>query len=795
MRAVFRLIAVVVVALVATPVLAGPWGGLPDAVARLQVNPANGAAEAVVAEAEESVVFEAKAGRLPVVAVLQEVYASLVTRLPDGEERVRRLHERIAAALVVYGSAHPESDFSNAAAAWTLAAGYDRTSPAVDLLRRTLLPPVDPEDGAVWTAPIDGASLVFQPPSRVRVGCSEIDRRCRENEVYFRWVEVPGVWIESTEVSNDRYRGCVEVGVCSPPKDDFRFNNRDRGSEPVVGVTWRQARSYARWAGRDLPSEAEWERAARGKELRWRFPWGNARGTGLANVWDGPLVGGGPLAVGSFPPTGWGVHDMAGNVWEWCEDRYRLGFKDLPADGSAMASGWGRSVRGGSWRRDIDLARVSARSWYEEGYRADDLGFRCAMSDSSEVSDARVLSIAGRAFPVDIEPGRELYGADLSVEDRRYLERRAITWLVLEERAADAVLQVASLLRRDPRDRVAIDLLEWVEQELVDEAQAGHLTTVRELRSGYLEAVSGIQRLEPRLLETNDRLLAALRVCGESFARRGERDTAASCFEEGLRIAPNDAAFRRGLESLVPKPGELRTWAADGKDMAWVPSGTFRFGATEGDRQAATDELPASDFIVGGFWLDRSEVTNTEYRRCVDAGPCTPPRRSDAYDDPNRASHPVLWVTWFQARDYATWAGKRLPTEVEWERAARAGSTQRFPWGDKWVPAKGNAMGAEGVDHWSAAAPVGSFPANAWGIHDLIGNAAEYVQDVYHLSFGGAPRDGRPCEQETGPIAERRRVVRNGSFLDAPARQRVSRRSSRKPTEAHHAIGFRCAAD
>jgi len=795
MRAVFRLIAVVVVALVATPVLAGPWGGLPDAVARLQVNPANGAAEAVVAEAEESVVFEAKAGRLPVVAVLQEVYASLVTRLPDGEERVRRLHERIAAALVVYGSAHPESDFSNAAAAWTLAAGYDRTSPAVDLLRRTLLPPVDPEDGAVWTAPIDGASLVFQPPSRVRVGCSEIDRRCRENEVYFRWVEVPGVWIESTEVSNDRYRGCVEVGVCSPPKDDFRFNNSDRGSEPVVGVTWRQALSYARWAGRDLPSEAEWERAARGKELRWRFPWGNARGTGLANVWDGPLVGGGPLAVGSFPPTGWGVHDMAGNVWEWCEDRYRLGFKDLPADGSAMASGWGRSVRGGSWRRDIDLARVSARSWYEEGYRADDLGFRCAMSDSSEVSDARVLSIAGRAFPVDIEPGRELYGADLSVEDRRYLERRAITWLVLEERAADAVLQVASLLRRDPRDRVAIDLLEWVEQELVDEAQAGHLTTVRELRSGYLEAVSGIQRLEPRLLETNDRLLAALRVCGESFARRGERDTAASCFEEGLRIAPNDAAFRRGLESLVPKPGELRTWAADGKDMAWVPSGTFRFGATEGDRQAATDELPASDFIVGGFWLDRSEVTNTEYRRCVDAGPCTPPRRSDAYDDPNRASHPVLWVTWFQARDYATWAGKRLPTEVEWERAARAGSTQRFPWGDKWVPAKGNAMGTEGVDHWSAAAPVGSFPANAWGIHDLIGNAAEYVQDVYHLSFGGAPRDGRPWEQETGPIAERRRVVRNGSFLDAPARQRVSRRSSRKPTEAHHAIGFRCAAD
>jgi len=712
MCAVFRLIIPVF------PVLAGPWGGLPDAVARLQVDPADSAAEAVVAEAEESIVFEATAGRLPAVAVLQEVYASLVTRLPNGEQRIRRLYERIAAALVAYGSAHRESDFSNAAAAWTLAAGYDRTSQAMGLLRRTLLPPVDPEDGAVWRASIDGADLVFQPASRVRVGCSETDRRCRGNEVYFRWVEVPGFWIESTEVSNDRYRSCVEVGACSVPKDNFRFNSSDRGSEPVVGVTWRQARSYARWAGRDLPSEAEWERAARGKELRWRLPWGNSRGTGLANVWEGPFGRGGPVAVGSFPPTGWGVHDMAGNVWEWCEDRYRLGFKELPADGSAMTSGWGRSVRGGSWRRDINLARVSARSWYEEEYRADDLGFRCAMSASSEVSDTRVLSIAVRAFPIDFEPGRELYGADLSTEDRRYLERRAITWLVLEERATDAVLHAASLLQRDPQNRVAIDLLEWVEQELVDEALVGHVATVRDLRSGYRQAVSGNQRLERRLKETDDRLLTALHVCGDSFARNGETETAASCFEEGLRIAPNDAGFRRGLESLVPEPGEIRGWAADGKDMAWVPGGSFRFGATEGDRQAATDELPASDFIVEGFWLDRNEVTNAEYRRCVDAGACTLPGRTDAYDDPNRASHPVLWVTWFQARDYATWAGKRLPTEVEWERAARAGSTSRLPWGDKWEPAMGNAMGTEGVDYWGAAAPAGSFPANAWGIHD-----------------------------------------------------------------------------
>ncbi len=792
MRIVFSLM---IVASLASPALAGPWGGLPDAVARLQVDPGDSAAEAVIVAAEASILSEAAAGRLPAVTALHEVYASLVMRIPGGEGRIGRLDARVASVLVSFGTNHREVDFSKAAAAWTLAAGLDPTSPAMGLLRRTLLPPPDPEGGAVWRAPIDGADLVFQPASRVRVGCSEMDRRCRENEVYFRWVEVPDVWMESTEVSNNRYRRCVAAGACSPPADGFRFSVGDRESEPVVGVTWRQARSYARWAGRRLPSEAEWERSARGMELRWRFPWGNARGTGLANVWEGSIQGHGPLAVGSFPATGWGLSDMAGNVWEWCGDRYQHGLKNLPADGSPLTSGWGRSVRGGSWRRDIDLARVSARSWYEEVYRADDLGFRCAMSASTSTSDARVLSIARRAFPIEFEPGRELYGADLSAEDRHYLERRAIAWLMLEERPADAVFLAATLLRRNPRDRVALDLIDWVEEELVDEARVGHLTTARKLRSEYRQALSGNQRFRRRLQDTDDRLLAAFRECGNTFARRDERDLAASCFEEGLQMAPNDAVFRRGLELLEPKPGEIRTWAADGKDMAWVPGGTFRFGASEGDRQAATDELPASDFIVEGFWLDRNEVTNAEFRRCVDAGACTSPARTDAYDDPNRASHPVVWVTWFQAQDYSEWTGKRLPTEVEWERAARAGGADRFPWGEKWDPAKGNVLGAEGVDHWAAAAPVGSFPANAWGFHDLIGNAAEYVQDVYHSSYGGAPRDGRPWEQETGPITERRRVVRNGSFADPPARQRASRRSSRKPTEAAKAIGFRCAAD
>ncbi|MDX2436675.1 MAG: SUMF1/EgtB/PvdO family nonheme iron enzyme [Acidobacteriota bacterium] len=137
----------------------------------------------------------------------------------------------------------------------------------------------------------------------------------------------------------------------------------------------------------------------------------------------------------------------------------------------------------------------------------------------------------------------------------------------------------------------------------------------------------------------------------------------------------------------------------------------------------------------------------------------------------------------------------RLPTEVEWEYAARAGGVERFSWGDRWDVGMANGLGTEGVDHWGAEAPVGRFPPNPWGTYDLFGNASEWVQDVYHPSYSGAPRDGRAWEQEIGPISERKRVVRGGSFADPGSKQRVSDRVNRRPDEVHRGTGFRCATD
>ena len=796
MRLSARLIIVVCFVAAATMAVAGPWGALPDAVARLQANPQDQSAQGVVEEAEASILREVSNGHLAAVAVLMETYASLVVQLDDGDSRLRSQETRAAVALLAWGDARQGSTLNAAATAWTLAAKYDSTSPAIERLRQILLPPIDPEGGQTWRSPVDGAELVYQPPFRIRVGCSENDRRCRGNEVFFRWVDISGLWIDSTEVTNQRYQICVDAGRCTPPSDDTAFNDPGRGQLPVVNLTWSQAREFSRWVGRRLPSESEWERTARGKGFRARFPWGNGRRIEFANVWDETMAAGrGPLPISTFASTGWGVYDISGNVWEWCQDRYQSGFKELPDNGRPNRNGVGRVVRGGSWRRGIDLARVSARSWFEEDYRGDDLGFRCALGPSSEISDSKVRSIADRIFALRSTPGSELVGVELSAEDRRYLERRALTWLMLEGRAGEAVLQAASILRRDPRDPVALDLLEWVEGEMVEEALNGDVGLLISLRSRYLKTVATSPRFDRRMRTTDERLVEAFGTCGENMARDGKRERADECFAAGLAIDPSNPRLMKGRDSIEPAAGETRIWSSDGRVMVWVPSGSFRFGASLYDRQIAVDELPAGPREVAGFWLDRNEVTNADYRRCVDAGRCTPPNKTEAFDDAKQASHPVLRVSWYQASEFARWADKRLPSEVEWERAVRAGSATRFPWGDTWEPDRANIFDTGGSDRWGPSAPVGSFAANAWGIHDLVGNAAEWVQDVYHTSYGGGPRDGTPWEQETGPSVERRRVVRGGSYFDPPAKQRVSRRSSRKPTEDHRTTGFRCAAD
>ena len=789
----------VVVTGVATTVPAGPWSDLPEAVARLQLSGSDVEAAAVLRQAEASVLAEARAGRLAAVLDLAAAYRELVLPLADGELRAESLARRAAAVLVELGDRRRAASPAAAAAAHVAAARLADHPAALERLRRMVLPPPEAEPGAVWRSPVDGAELVFHPPRVSRIGCTENDRSCAGDEIYFRFAELGGLWAERTETPNRGYRRCVEARGCSPPADPERFELQGVDDEPVVGVTWRQAAEYAAWSGRRLPSEAEWERLARGDGDRNRYPWGNTKRNDLAQVWvDEARVGEirRVVPVASFPATGLGLFDLAGNVWEWCQDRYQPGLKQIPMDGGpVLEAGWGRVQRGGSWRRTIELARVSSRTWQDEGYSADDVGFRTVVGRVEEIPPATLLRVAEAAFPSGLDRGRGLAEARLLEEDRRYLVRRTLTWLMLEGRMDEALEQAAGLVGQGLADRLALDVIGRFEQTMLDDAAAGDGRAVGAALEVYLDRVAGHPALGARTSAVARSLLRQLRARGQEAASAGDRARAVALFAAALRLAPGDPLLRRSLDTVSPRPGSLWVSAVDGREMVWIPAGEFRFGASDADPQAGPDEHPATTVRVEAFWLDRSEVTNDDYRRCVDLGVCSPPRDRLMYDDPNLGAYPVLWVDWFQARDYAAWAGKRLPTEAEWERAARAGGLARFPWGVAWDSRYANSLGTDGVDRWGGTAPVASFAANAWEVYDLIGNAAEWVADLYHRDLAGVPRDGRAWNQLTGGPSDPRRVVRGGSYDDPPARLRVSARDRRAPDAFHRTIGFRCAAD
>jgi formylglycine-generating enzyme required for sulfatase activity len=233
-----------------------------------------------------------------------------------------------------------------------------------------------------------------------------------------------------------------------------------------------------------------------------------------------------------------------------------------------------------------------------------------------------------------------------------------------------------------------------------------------------------------------------------------------------LALAPGRAA---------PAPDEVL--------MVLVPAGPFRMGAD--DAEADDDERPAGPVHVGAFRIDRVEVTNGRYARCVAASACTRPLWTAALDDPARAEHPVAMVSWRQAVAYCRWAGKRLPTEAEWEKAARGVDGRRFPWGDAWDPARANAGYTLGTE------AVGRFPAGAApsGALDMTGNVWEWTSSLYR-PYPYDPADGRE-----DPDARGARVNRGGSWYYGPRYSRTTYRAT-----ADHMyrrigdLGFRCAS-
>jgi len=239
------------------------------------------------------------------------------------------------------------------------------------------------------------------------------------------------------------------------------------------------------------------------------------------------------------------------------------------------------------------------------------------------------------------------------------------------------------------------------------------------------------------------------------------------------------------VEAVVPTiqptetPSTYRVSPVNGMPQVYIPKGTLHMGGF--DVRAAPDEFPAHDVEVDAFWMDQLEVTNAMYQLCVGVGVCLPPqsihsnRRTEYYGLTEFNDYPVVYVTWGQAKTYCEWAGERLPTEAEWERAARGDDMRTFPWGED----KADDRYANFNMLVTDTSRVGSYPlgTSPFGVLDMAGNVAEWVNDFYGPTYyESADNTINP----TGPAVSSslRRVVRGGSLGDAEINIRVSKRSA-----------------
>jgi formylglycine-generating enzyme required for sulfatase activity len=224
----------------------------------------------------------------------------------------------------------------------------------------------------------------------------------------------------------------------------------------------------------------------------------------------------------------------------------------------------------------------------------------------------------------------------------------------------------------------------------------------------------------------------------------------------------------------------------DGMEMVWIPAGTFQQGAVPGDERAQPDERPRRAVTLSkAYYLDETEVTVAMWKAYAAAtGAAMPPLQDGTTD-----AHPVHGITWDDAKAYATWAGAALPTEAQWERAAKGGHDDFvFPWGAADDVKRRN--GALDFDGFAGLAPVKTFPANDYGLHDVSGNVEEWCADGYEETAyaGGAVTD------PTGPAAAvPTRVLRGGCAQSLRPALRVSSRGVGSHDIDPVNAGVRCA--
>jgi formylglycine-generating enzyme required for sulfatase activity len=245
---------------------------------------------------------------------------------------------------------------------------------------------------------------------------------------------------------------------------------------------------------------------------------------------------------------------------------------------------------------------------------------------------------------------------------------------------------------------------------------------------------------------------------------------------EQLRVLQQEHIQRLAQQGIAPPDG-----------MAFIPAGEFWMGEEDG----LPDARPQHLVYLSSYWLDRYEVTNRQYRGCVDSGGCALPKDHSAYEDPASGEHPVTNVTWAQARSYCGWLGRRLPTEAEWEKAARGTDGRLYPWGNSDEVVKGGPRLLDRTKNGTAPVGAADFAQSPYGIADLVMSVSEWVNDWYAEDFYRSS----PGRDPQGPARGAFKVLRGGELSERPIELRASYRAWDDLTYWGPSLGFRCAQD
>ena len=312
----------------------------------------------------------------------------------------------------------------------------------------------------------------------------------------------------------------------------------------------------------------------------------------------------------------------------------------------------------------------------------------------------------------------------------------------------------------------------------------------------YADAINSLQKasiLDPNCEKT-------LYYLARTYFRQGKWEQAKRITQKALSIVPTYQLARKLLDNIK--------WASD-HQMIRVPAGDFQMESNDSDAEVSKN--PMRTACVDEFYIDIYPVTNAQYKKFVDENPewqkerisskyyhCNYLQHWNGNNYPHgKSDHPVTYVSWYAAMAYAQWTGKRLPTESEWEKAARGGLTgQEYPWGNLIDSNKAN-YGRE----FEGTTPVGHYVANGYGLYDMVGNVWEWCLDEYNPYKNFSRQNPTACVDDIKRIVSNftnvktSRVLRGGSWYVDAERLRIAYRFGMPPTNLNYGSGFRCVTD